>query len=87
MSTQKFVGNEPVESFSKEETQKIDDETLTRQEASRDPAKQPGANKRAGAASRNPQCERSRGIKKKKKDVLLNSFHKSLDYDVTSQGG
>ncbi|EGN97786.1 hypothetical protein SERLA73DRAFT_182532 [Serpula lacrymans var. lacrymans S7.3] len=54
---QNFVGNKPVESFPPEAIQKIPDDELTKREAerlSKGDSKQPGANKRAGAATRNP---------------------------------
>ncbi|PCH40548.1 hypothetical protein WOLCODRAFT_68396 [Wolfiporia cocos MD-104 SS10] len=53
MSTN-FVGKEPVDQFPPESISKIDEEELTRREAQRDPAKEPGANKRAGVATRDP---------------------------------
>ncbi|KAH7884991.1 hypothetical protein F5I97DRAFT_1810220 [Phlebopus sp. FC_14] len=57
MPTQTFVGDKPVEHAPEEATRKIPDEALTEREAERlakGDAKEPGANKRAGAASRDP---------------------------------
>lgn len=54
MSTQRFVGTQPVDSFPQDATSKIPDSELDKREAQRNPAQEPGANKRAGAASRDP---------------------------------
>jgi len=54
MTKQNFVGTEPVDQFPPESVSKIDDNELTKREAQRDPAKEPGANKRAGVATRDP---------------------------------
>ena len=55
MPTQKFVGTKPVDDFPPEAVAKIPDDELNKREANRDPAKEPGANKRAGAATRDPK--------------------------------
>lgn len=55
MSTQKFVGTQPVDEFSAEAVAKVDDDELTKREINRDSAKEPGANKRAGVATRDPK--------------------------------
>ncbi|EMD39471.1 hypothetical protein CERSUDRAFT_91979 [Gelatoporia subvermispora B] len=55
MSSQNFVGNTPVDKFPSQATQQISDEELTKAEAHRDPNQQPGANKRAGVATRDPK--------------------------------
>lgn len=54
MVKQNFVGDEPVDAFPSEAIQKVDEDELTRRELHRDPAKEPGANRREGVASRNP---------------------------------
>ncbi|KAG6379436.1 hypothetical protein JVT61DRAFT_11906 [Boletus reticuloceps] len=57
MVTQHFVGNKPVEAFPPEAIRKIPDDVLTRRELNRlskGADKEPGANKRAGVASRDP---------------------------------
>ncbi|CCL99758.1 uncharacterized protein FIBRA_01780 [Fibroporia radiculosa] len=54
MTTQNFIGTDPVDRFPPEATSKIDDNELTKREVQRDSTKEPGANKRAGVASRNP---------------------------------
>lgn len=54
MTEQKFVGDKLVDEYPGSVLQKADDVELTRKEVKRDPAKQPGANKREGIASRNP---------------------------------
>lgn len=54
MTEQKFVGDKPVDEFPSSVLQKADDDKLTRKEVGRDPAKQPGANKREGITSRDP---------------------------------
>ncbi|KAG2122435.1 hypothetical protein BD769DRAFT_973229 [Suillus cothurnatus] len=61
---QHFVGDTPVDSFPSEATQKIPDDELTKKEAERltkCEQKEPGAGKRAGAASRNPDDYDTRG--------------------------
>jgi hypothetical protein len=58
---QHFVGDTPVDSFPSEATQKIPDDEITKKEAERltkCEQKEPGAGKRAGAASRNPDGEK-----------------------------
>ncbi|XP_006461525.1 hypothetical protein AGABI2DRAFT_118406 [Agaricus bisporus var. bisporus H97] len=54
-----FIGNKQVDprNLPQSSTQKIPDEELNKREAERlkEGAKEPGANKAAGAASRNPQ--------------------------------
>ena len=57
MVEQSFVGNKPVDQLPSEATQKIPDEQLTKAEVNRDPKEQPGANKRAGIATRDPAGE------------------------------
>ena len=57
MVEQSFVGDKPVEQLPAEATQKIPDEQLDKMEAHRDPKDQPGANKRAGIATRDPDGE------------------------------
>lgn len=57
MTKQNFVNTEPVDEFPPEAVQKIDDDELTKRETNRDSAKEPGANKRAGAATRDPARE------------------------------
>lgn len=56
-----FIGNKQVDprNLPQSSTQKIPDEELNKREAERlkEGAKEPGANKAAGAASRNPQGE------------------------------
>ncbi|GJE98071.1 hypothetical protein PsYK624_142930 [Phanerochaete sordida] len=54
MVEQTFVGNKPVDQLPSEAAQKIPDEHLDKLEASRNASEQPGANKRAGIASRDP---------------------------------
>ena len=54
MSTQNFVGTKPVDQFPSDATAKIPDSELDKREAQRDAAHEPGANKRAGVASRDP---------------------------------
>ncbi|KAG1801965.1 hypothetical protein EV424DRAFT_1285278, partial [Suillus variegatus] len=54
---QHFVGDTPVDSFPSEATQQIPDDELAKKEVkrlSKGEQKGPGAGKRAGAASRNP---------------------------------
>lgn len=58
-TTQNFTGTEPVDQFPHEVAEKIDDDELTRREAQRDSALEPGANKRAGVATRDPAGERA----------------------------
>jgi len=55
MPTHNFVGGKPVDSIPSEATQKIDETELTKEEIHRDPKEQPGANKRAGVATRDPE--------------------------------
>lgn len=60
-AVQHFVGDTPVDSISSEATRKIPDDELAKKEAerlSKGEQKDPGAGKRAGAASRNPDGER-----------------------------
>ncbi|KZT69528.1 hypothetical protein DAEQUDRAFT_726495 [Daedalea quercina L-15889] len=54
MSTQNFVGTQPVDQFPSDATSKISDSELDKREARRNPVQEPGANKRAGVASRDP---------------------------------
>ncbi|KAH7927684.1 hypothetical protein BV22DRAFT_1127249 [Leucogyrophana mollusca] len=57
-TTAHFVGDTPVDSFPTEAIQKIPDEELTKRDAARlekGDTKEPGAAKRAGAATRNPE--------------------------------
>lgn len=54
MAEQKFVGDKPVDEFPGSVLQKADDDMITRKEVERDPAKQPGANKREEITSRDP---------------------------------
>jgi len=57
MVTQNFVGDKPVDAFPPEATDKIPDDELTKREQqrlSKDADKEPGANKRAGVATRDP---------------------------------
>ncbi|KAG1729005.1 hypothetical protein EDB19DRAFT_132616 [Suillus lakei] len=61
---QHFVGDTPVDSFPSEATQKISDDELTKKEVerlSKGEQKEPGAGRRAGAASRNPDDYDTRG--------------------------
>ncbi|OSX57104.1 hypothetical protein POSPLADRAFT_1061805 [Postia placenta MAD-698-R-SB12] len=60
-TTKNFTGTEPVDQFPPEVTQKIDDDDLTQREAQRNPAREPGANKRAGAATRDPAAFDTKG--------------------------
>lgn len=63
-ATQHFVGDTPVDSFPSEVAQQIPDDELTKKEVkrlSKGEQKQPGAGKRAGAASRNPDDYDTRG--------------------------
>ena len=57
MVEQTFVGNKPVDQLPAEAAQKIPNEQLDKLEASRNAGEQPGANKRAGIASRDPAGE------------------------------
>lgn len=60
-TTQHFVGDTPVDSFPSEATQQIPDDELAKKEVkrlSKGEQKGPGAGKRAGAASRNPDGKR-----------------------------
>lgn len=59
MSSTTFVGDKPVDQLSPEDTQSLSNEELTKQEAQRlkEGAKEPGMNKRAGVASRDPAGE------------------------------
>jgi hypothetical protein len=60
-AVQHFVGDTPIDSFPSEATQKIPDDELTKKEVerlSKGEQKDPGAGRRAGAASRNPDGER-----------------------------
>lgn len=57
MVTQNFVGDKPVDTFPPEAIQKIPDDELTKRELkrlSKGADKEPGANKRAGVATRDP---------------------------------
>ncbi|KIJ07188.1 hypothetical protein PAXINDRAFT_19610 [Paxillus involutus ATCC 200175] len=57
MVTQNFVGDKPVDSFPTEAIQRIPDDVLTKRELerlSKGDAKEPGANRRAGVATRDP---------------------------------
>ncbi|EIM86314.1 uncharacterized protein STEHIDRAFT_157815 [Stereum hirsutum FP-91666 SS1] len=56
MSSTTFVGNKPVDEIPSQATQQLSNEELTRQEVQRlkEGASEPGANKRAGVASRDP---------------------------------
>lgn len=57
MVTQNFVGDKPVDAFPPEAIQKIPDDELTKRELerlSKGADKEPGANKRAGVATRDP---------------------------------
>ena len=54
MVDQTFVGDKPVEQLPQEAKDKIPDPKLDKMEAHRDPKVQPGANRRAGIASRDP---------------------------------
>jgi len=57
MVTQNFVGDKPVDAFPPEATQKIPDDELTQRELkrlSKGADKDPGANRRAGVATRDP---------------------------------
>lgn len=60
-TTQNFTGTEPVDQFPHEVAEKIDDDELTRREAQRDSALEPGANKRAGVATRDPAAFDTKG--------------------------
>ncbi|KAG0696928.1 hypothetical protein DFH29DRAFT_179785 [Suillus ampliporus] len=63
-ATQRFVGNKPVNSFPPEATQKIPDDELRKREAdrlSKGDQKEPGADRRSGAATRNPDDYDTRG--------------------------
>ncbi|KAI0930960.1 hypothetical protein AcV7_005000 [Taiwanofungus camphoratus] len=72
MTSQNFVGNKPVDSFPSESVSKIDDDDeLTKCEVHRDPAKEPGANRRAGVASRNPAGRGGYGDPKPVRDPIL----------------
>jgi hypothetical protein len=56
-AVQRFVGDKPVDSFPPEATRQISDEELREREAerlSKGENKEPGAGRRAGAATRNP---------------------------------
>ena len=56
-AVQRFVGDKPVDSFPPEATRQISDEELRKREAerlSKGGNKEPGAGRRAGAATRNP---------------------------------
>ncbi|KAF7798285.1 hypothetical protein EIP86_009504 [Pleurotus ostreatoroseus] len=53
MTSQNFVGDKLVDDFPPQTIQNGDEGDLTKREAQRDPGVEPGANKRAGAASRN----------------------------------
>lgn len=57
MVEQTFVGDKPVEQLPTEAAQKIPDDKLDKAEAQRDPSQQPGANVRAGIATRDPEGE------------------------------
>lgn len=59
MSSTTFVGNKPVDEIPSQATQQLSNEELTRQEVQRlkEGASEPGANKRAGVASRDPAGE------------------------------
>ncbi|EKM50662.1 uncharacterized protein PHACADRAFT_32670 [Phanerochaete carnosa HHB-10118-sp] len=57
MVEQTFVGDKLVEQLPTEATQKIPDEQLDKMEVRRDPKEEPGANKRAGIAIRDPGGE------------------------------
>lgn len=60
-AVQHFVGDTPVDSIPSKVTQKIPDDELAKKEAerlSKGEQKDPGAGKRAGAASRNPDGEK-----------------------------
>ena len=57
MVTQNFVGDKPVDKFPPEAIQKIPDDELTKRELirlSKGADKEPGANRRAGVATRDP---------------------------------
>ncbi|KAH8106370.1 hypothetical protein DFH11DRAFT_1518291 [Phellopilus nigrolimitatus] len=54
MAQQTFIGDTPVDALPASATRKADEDALTRAEARRNPAVQPGANKRQGVASRDP---------------------------------
>src|SRR6267154_3220927 len=57
----RFVGDQPVDAFSPEAIRQIPDEVLRKREAerlSKGDKKGPGAGKRAGAATRNPDGAR-----------------------------
>ncbi|OCH87927.1 hypothetical protein OBBRIDRAFT_836993 [Obba rivulosa] len=56
MPIHNFVGDKPVDQFPPEATQKIDEMQLTKEEIHRDPRVQPGANRRAGVATRDPEA-------------------------------
>lgn len=58
---QRFVGDKPVDSFPPEAISQIPDEILRKREAerlSKGEHKEPGAGRRAGAATRNPSGTR-----------------------------
>ena len=55
MVEQTFVGDKPVEQLSEQSKQKISDAELDKTKANRGPSEVPGANKRAGIATRDPQ--------------------------------
>jgi hypothetical protein len=59
MVEQTFVNDKPVEQLPEESKQKIPDPKLDKMEAQRDPSKTPGANKRAGIATRDPSGKQS----------------------------
>ncbi|KAF8551115.1 hypothetical protein OG21DRAFT_1487229 [Imleria badia] len=57
MVTQNFIGDKPVCAFPPEAIQKIPDDELTKRELkrlSKGADKEPGANRRAGVATRDP---------------------------------
>jgi len=81
----RFVGDKPVDSFPPEATRQIPDDVLRRRETERlakGENKEPGAGRRAGAATRNPD---GAGIFEYEPRTLnANPF---TDYDTKGQGG
>ena len=84
MVTQNFVGDKPVDIFPPEAIQKITDDELTKRELkrlSKGADKEPGANKRAGAATRDP----ARTSVNSKRPKPTDSY--AIEFDTKRRGG
>ncbi|KAI9566258.1 hypothetical protein HD554DRAFT_2118816 [Boletus coccyginus] len=84
MVTQNFVGDKPVDTFPPEATHRIPDDELTKREQqrlSKDADKEPGANKRAGVATRDPARTSIHSKRTIRTDLC------AIEFDTKHRGG